>query len=217
MSSTTSSIAEEIENGIAELIQTVTQSEASSADRMERHIWWGLLAIGRQLMQLFFEVHNQAEEPVRTVEHEGQTYSYRGQRDRKYVSVFGQVRVERRYYWECGQGSVCPLDEALSLPAGIHSHMVQELIGAASVHQAYEEAVEQVTCWLPIDVSKGASQKMVADHGEMVTAYYEQAPVAEPPATDTILVVSADGKGVPMNREHSPPPAARRGKGRGIL
>lgn len=59
MSSTTSSIAEEIENGIAELIQTVTQSEASSADRMERHIWWGLLAIGRQLMQLFFEVHNQ--------------------------------------------------------------------------------------------------------------------------------------------------------------
>jgi hypothetical protein len=33
------------------------------------------------------------------------------------------------------------------------------------------------------------------------------------PVSDTLLVVSADGKGIPMTRKDSPPPAARRGRG----
>ena len=37
--------------------------------------------------------------------------------------------------------------------------------------------------------------------------------VAEADAADELLVVSADGKGIPMTRADSPPPQARRSKG----
>jgi len=46
-----------------------------------------------------------------------------------------------------------------------------------------------------------------------VAAYYQQKPGSPPGEAECILVVSADGKGIPMNREDSPPPQARRGKG----
>jgi hypothetical protein len=54
---------------------------------------------------------------------------------------------------------------------------------------------------------------MNADHAEYVSDYYETQPVPDTLTSDTILVVSADGKGIPMTRKDSPPPEARRGRG----
>lgn len=54
---------------------------------------------------------------------------------------------------------------------------------------------------------------MADDHAGAVAAYYEQQAAPPTEAEDTILVVLADGKGMPMNRQDSPPPQARRGKG----
>jgi hypothetical protein len=215
MSFNTDSIAENIRAGIEELIESATRKtgEMSSADRMERQIWWQLLEIGRQMMQLFFTARSEATEPARQVEREGEVYRYKGQRKRGYVSVFGEVEVWRRAYWKRGVGSVFPLDEALSLPERQYSDWVQELVSEVSLNQAYEEAVGWVQKWLPIRQPKRSAQQLVADHAQLVAGYYEQQPAPQPGETDTILVASADGKGIPMNREHSPPPAARRGKG----
>jgi len=67
--------------------------------------------------------------------------------------------------------------------------------------------------WLGWDLSKRSSEQINADHADYVEAYYETRPVSDTPTSDTILVVSADGKGIPMTRKDSPPPEARRGRG----
>jgi hypothetical protein len=63
------------------------------------------------------------------------------------------------------------------------------------------------------DLSKRSSEQINSDHTDYVASYYEMQPVSDKPPEDTILVVSADGKGIPMIRKDSPPPQARRGRG----
>jgi hypothetical protein len=212
---TADSIAENIREEIEGLIKLVTGegSETVTAYRMEKELWWRVLEVGRQLIQLFFAARSQKEERRAEVEPAGVVYGYHGQRQRGYVSLFGKVVIQRRAYWKRGAGSVFPLDEALSLPERQYSDCVQEMVGERSIEQTYEEAVDGLTKWLPIPQPKRSAQQIVDDHAEFVDSYYEQQTVPEAGPTDTILVVSADGKGIPMNRENSPPPEARRGKG----
>jgi hypothetical protein len=67
--------------------------------------------------------------------------------------------------------------------------------------------------WLGFTIPKGSLQNSIGEQALYVEAYYAQHGVPATPAQDTILVVTADGKGIPMTRQDSPPPAARRGKG----
>ena len=201
--------------GIEDLIKRARgeKRETVTAYQMEKDLWWQMLEVGRQLMQLFFAAHSENEEQKAEIERDGAVYRYQGQRQRGYVSLFGKVAVRRRAYWKRGTGSVFPLDEALSLPERQYSDWVQEMVGELSVKQAYEEAVAWMTKWLPIPQPKRSAQQIVADHAALVERYYEQQEAPAAAAADTILVVTADGKGIPMNREYSPPPEARRGKG----
>jgi hypothetical protein len=43
---------------------------------MERCLWWKLLEVGRQLMQLFFAARREAAEEGRQVERDGEVYPY---------------------------------------------------------------------------------------------------------------------------------------------
>lgn len=169
--------------------------------------------MGQALMQLFFSIQEQEEEQLKVYETEGLKYPYVGQRERKYVSVFGEVTVRRAGYWRKGMTGQFPLDDHLSLPERSFSNLVQERIGELTVMMTYEEAVTVFSRWLGWDLSKRSAEQINADHADYVAAYYETGPVPDTPASDTILVVSADGKGIPMTRQDSPPPEARRGRG----
>ena len=215
MSFNTDSIAEKIRQKVEKLIERAGGSAnlEMSADQMERGIWWEVLDVGRELMKLFFEARNEKMGKEKWLEKEGETYPYHGQRKRGYVSVFGEVEVRRASYWGRGKESIFPLDEALSLPERQYSDWVQEIMSEVSVYQPYSEAVKWVKKWLPIVQPKRSAQQIVGEHGAVMRAYYEQKAAPAPATKDTILVVSADGKGIPMNRENSPPPKDRRGKG----
>jgi hypothetical protein len=67
--------------------------------------------------------------------------------------------------------------------------------------------------WLGLKIPKGSLQNSAAEQALYVEDYYVPRPVPAAPAQDTILLATADGKGSPMTRKDSPPPAARRSKG----
>ena len=209
------SIAENIRATVEEVIAFV--SDASSRDKtaheVEGQLWQTMLKLGQQLMQLFFTSQTQAEEKQSVYGAEGDAYSCIGKRERKYVSLFGEVRVERNAYWHAGTSIKYPLDERLSLPERSFSDWVQERVSELTVMMTYEEASGVFSKWLGWDLHKRSTQQINADHVAAVTGYYETRPTPETPASDTILVVSADGKGIPMTRQDSPPPEARRGRG----
>lgn len=129
------------------------------------------------------------------------------------MSLFGAVNVRRACYWRKGVGSQYPLDAALSLPKRSFSDWVQERISELSLMMPYADAIGLFSSWLGLDLPKRSSEQMNGDHGAYMRAYYEDRAVPEAACGDSILVVSADGKGIPMTRPDSPPPEARRGRG----
>lgn len=208
-------IAESIRVEVEELLEMVSgeSSQGKTAYEIEGQVWWELMAMGQQLMQLFFTMREKQEERQKVYVRDEVDYPYAGQRERCYVSLFGEIEVWRACYWLKGVGSQFPLDETLSLPQRSFSDWVQERVSELTVSMPYEDAVGLMSKWLGWDLSKRSSEQMNADHADYVRAYYEGRDVPETPSDDTIIVATADGKGIPMTRKDSPPPEARRGRG----
>ncbi|TVR25528.1 MAG: ISKra4 family transposase [Anaerolineaceae bacterium] len=209
------SIAENIQSKMSALLEMVSgeNRQSQTAHEVEQQLWWEMLLMGQQLMQLFFATCETQEARQKVYEVDGVEYVYAGQRKRKYVSLFGDLTVGRAYYWRKGVGGQCPLDDQLSLPERSFSDLVQERIGGLSVMVTYQEAVTICSKWLGWNLPKRCAEQINADHAAHVADYYEAKTVPDAPARDEILVVSADGKGIPMTRKDSPPPQARRGRG----
>ena len=215
MSLTSTSIAENARKELENLLNSVMsdEQEQKTAYQAERNIWKGVLLLGRLLMQLFFTVHSEREERHKFIEVEGERLACCGQPGRQYVSLFGVVEDKRQHYWKQGQPGVHPLDAALSMPERIYSDCVQELLSAMEVWIPQDQTVDLLASWFDLTIPKKSLQASAAQQSDYMTNYYAQRPPPETPAQDTILVVTADGKGIPMIRKDSPPPSARRGKG----
>ncbi len=206
------SIAQDIRAEVEELIEMVSGegSQTKTAYEIEGQLWWRMLALARHLLQLFFTMR--AKQEVRHKVYEVD-YEYVGQRERSYVSLFGEVHVSRACYWRKGVGSHYPLDAALSLPRRSFSDWVQERVSQLSLLMPYGDAITVFSSWMGLELPKRSSEQMNVDHSEYMRAYYEACPPPEAAPADSLLVVSADGKGIPMTRQDSPPPEARRGRG----
>ena len=214
MTSNNESIAQRLHEELDELIRQVSRVDtAGTAHAAEEQLWQGMLGLGRRLMQLCFTVQHEAEVVRDVLEVNGVDYGYRGSRARSYVSLFGEVQVERAYYWSAEGGGLCPLDGALSLPERCYSDSVQERLGEVNVWVPQEHSLALLERWLGLKIAKRSLQSSTSEQALYVADYYQQRPVVAAPAQDTILVASADGKGVPMTRTDSPPVQARRSKG----
>ena len=216
MSLTSMSIAENARNELENLLDFVMsdEQEQPTAYHAERHLWKGVLLLGRLLMQLFFTVHSEREKRHKAIEVKGQRLARSGQPGRQYVSLFGVVEDKRHHYWKKGQGGVHPLDATLSIPERIYSDCVQELLTAMEVWIPQDQTLDLLASWFDLTIPKKSLQESAADQSAYMADYYAQRPSPETPEQDTILVVTADGKGIPMTRKDSPPPSARRGKGK---
>ncbi len=214
MSPTSESIAENVREEVETLLGMVMNEgqERLTADQVERQLWHGLLVLGRMLMQLFFTVCSEREARHKAIAVDGRQYAHAGQPSRQYVSLFGQVDVKRHYYWSKGVGGQHPLDAELSLPERIYSDCVQEMMGAIEVWVPQDHTLGLIEQFFGLSIAKGSLQGSAADQARYVDAYYDQRAIPATPDEDTILVVTADGKGIPMTRRDSPPPQARRSK-----
>ena len=209
------SVAQTIRTDIEGLIERMSgeASQSKTAYEVEGELWWQVLLIGQQLLQLFFLARDAAEPQAKQIDRDGKTYPYVGSRQRRYVSLFGEVQVRRACYWLKGADSHYPLDEALNLPMRCFSDHVQQRLSRLSVVMPYDQGVGLMADWLRLNLSKRSAEQINRDHGEAMRAYYDAHTVPEADAADELLVVSADGKGIPMTRADSPPPQARRSKG----
>jgi hypothetical protein len=215
MTSNSESIAQRLHGELAGLIRRVGQVEGAqpSAHETEEQLWQGILGLGRGLMQLRFEACSEAEAVQAAVEVDGVSYRYKRSSQRGYVSLFGEVQIKRAYYVSEEYGGLCPLDAALSLPERCYSESVQERLSELNVWVPQDHSLALVERWLGLKIAKGSLQNSSSDQALYVADYYQQRSVSAAPAQDSILVASADGKGIPMTRADSPPVQARRSKG----
>jgi hypothetical protein len=216
MTFNTTSIAEKIREDVESLIALTSgeDDEKLSAYEVEDKLWWSLLNLGLQLLTLFFLSQHQQEAKSQALEIDGESYVYVGTRKRSYWSIFGKLTLKRRAYWRSGQGCVHPRDAALNLPQRQYSYRLQEWASEWSSDGAYADVVAHLQSWLGLSIPKKSLQDMLSDHAAYHEPYATQLPPPTPITGDSILVVQADGKGIPMTAAHSPPPEQRRQAGK---
>ena len=215
MSSNSGQIVHQLYRDFQELVEYVIGegSQSRTAYEVELNLFRGLLALGAELLRLFF-VHRAAVRPSEPVyAPDGTELKYHEQRQTTYFSVFGKVRFQRHYFHTSGQQGVCPLDAELSLPARCYSDLLRDWAEYCITDESYDESSKVLERILGLSVSKLALETGVQEDAADVEAFYEQKAVPPPEAEGSILVIQADGKGVPMVRAKPTPQPARRGKG----
>jgi hypothetical protein len=183
-------------------------------DQVERSLWQSLLRLGHSLLSSYVEGVGPGDIGDTRV-HEGRELRrLESPHDRRYVSVFGQLTISRYVYGtrETQKHEVVPTDALLGLPDSEFSYVLQEWDQSFCVEDSYEESRRKVEKILGIGQSVRSLEQMSVSMAESVSAFQESAP--KPPAGEegSILVLTADGKGVPMRRDAGQDPPAIRGR-----
>jgi len=190
-----------------------TEAQTVTADTMERRLLSQLLALGRSLFALFLATRAATTAADVHRDPAGVERRYHGERTRAYLSIFGRLAVARPYFYRNGVGGVAPVDALLSLPPTVCSDLVRETAEEVGVEGAYHKGLGVLRRLLELKLSTRTLQEQVAEDAPDVEAFYAQQ--APPPVTDeaAILVVQADGKGVPILRPTTTTAPVRLGKG----
>jgi len=113
------------------------------------------------------------------------------------ATLFGTVTVTR-CAWRCpGAANFCPADAALSLPAVRHSHSLAKLAALEAARGSFEAAHAAVTRRCGNVIGKRQLEESVTGAAADIPAFYA-ARIPEPCTSGTLLIMSADCKGIVM-------------------
>lgn len=185
MASNSQAIIQDIRTDFEKMLEYVTgeQARTATADSTERGLFKMLIEMGLKLLTLFFVMRSQSASRERLKRADGSELRYHRDTKRRYVSIFGTLCFERPYFYWKGKGGQTPLDAELSLG-----------------DDCYSDFVREVNDYLGEDAAD-------------VSAYYAQKPAPVASSEAEILVIQADGKGVPMILEETKAAPVRLGKG----
>jgi hypothetical protein len=131
------------------------------------------------------------------------------------ATLFGTVQVRRCAWRRPGAGNLYPADAALSLPAPRHSHALARLAVQEAVRGSFEAAHAAITGRCGPVMGKRQVEQAVVNAAGDIAAFYA-ARVLVPCTARTLLVLSADAKGIVMRpgalRPATARAAARRGR-----
>ena len=134
--------------------------------------------------------------------------------DRRYVSIFGELSIERTVYGsrETQKHQIVPLDAILNLPDSDFSYVLQQWDQMFCVQGSYGQSRQTVQQILVIGQSVRTLEHMNVSMSDAVESFQDSR--ATPPFAEegSIVVLTADGKGVPMRRDIEADPPRVRGR-----
>ncbi len=115
-------------------------------------------------------------------------------------TVFGTVSVERLAYRAPGMGNLHPADAALNLPVERHSHGLRKLAALQSPRGSFDDAVDAIERQTGQRLGKRQLEELAGLAAMDFEDFYETRRPARSKPRD-LLVLSADGKGIPMRAD----------------
>lgn len=157
----------------------------------------------RQLLQGWLESRGAGDVGPVLAGQDGVQRPQRRLHSRRLESLFGTVQVERLGYSTSGQESLHPLDAELNLPKELYSHALRKKVAVEAARSSFEEVVEAITEHTGAQVPKRQAEELCQRAAQDFEAFYAQrrAQYQEPSAAGSIVVLTTDGKGVPMRTE----------------
>ena len=161
---------------------------------------------GRELMRRLYQSHLEIRGPGEAVgEVKGSDGVERPEarlHERRLETVFGEVQVERAGYGAKGVESLHPLDGELNLPEERYSHEVRRRAAEEAAKSSYDEVVALLAGTTGAEVGKRQTEELVMRSAQDFEAFYkERYEYRRSEQTGSILVITADGKGIAMRRE----------------
>lgn len=160
--------------------------------------------IHRRLLQGHLDLRasdEQVEASVRGADGVERTHHRR--RTRGLLTVFGLVTAMRMTYGARRRESLSPLDASLNLPEELHSHGLRRLAAVEAARGSFDAAVEAIERNTGTCLAKRQAEELVERAAEDFDAFYQRPESAEAAASEKdLLVLSLDGKGIVMRREH---------------
>jgi hypothetical protein len=187
------------------LFEMLAQSlvDADRIDQVERELFKGLLALGRELLTSFVNKSGVGDlgESIDDSEHGKLTRSAE-KRTRCYQSIFGELKIERWVYHKReGQKALrLPLDQKLALPKQKQSYVLEDWLQRMVTKEPYAEAVDDLWELLGIKTSVRSAERMNRDLAQYVPGFQETLLPPDPKTEQPIKVVTCDGKGVLVRR-----------------
>jgi hypothetical protein len=203
-----------------DLIAFVRTAPASGLrlDQVERELLQRLLQLGHCLLSAHVAAHGDGDVGASTTAPDGQTCRKLPQpHPRTYRSIFGPLVISRVVYGsrEGQKITWVPLDARLGLPEGEFSYVLEDWAQRFCLRGAFAEARDSLAQLLGLQPSVRSLEQM-SRRVAPAAATFAQSRAAPPAAEEgEILVLTADGKGVPMRRPPSAGPRRhpRRHKG----
>ena len=190
-------------------------------DSVERDLMRQLLALGYALLSSYVEKQGDGDVGPEVTTPEGDTARRLPEHhDRRYVSIFGALTISRVVYGprEGQKIEWVPLDERLGLPEGDFSYVLEDWGQRLCLKESFAEAGESLAMLLGLRLGTRALEQMNRVVASSAPSFQDA--LETPPACEEgpLMVVTADGKGVPMRRpeeeeEKGPKPHHRRGPG----
>jgi hypothetical protein len=205
-------------DALREFVQQAAR-DAQRIDTVERELFRQLLGLGHTLLSAFVAAHGDGDLGPEAETPEGRTVRRLPEHHgRRYLSVFGELTITRVTYGtrEGQRIERVPLDERLGLPEGDFSYVLEDWGQRFCLKESFAEAGQSLEMLLGLKIGVRALEQMnrvVARHAPSFQDSLEPPP---PEEEGPLMVVTADGKGVPMRRpeqEDGPKPHHRRTKG----
>lgn len=188
--------------GVDDLIKKLTSPEAMGAtiSEIERMLAKEGTAFLRGLFQSHIDARCAAEQPVDVVGADGVARPHVRTSTRTVETPFGEVYVTRKLYRAVGVPAIAPLDAALGLPEEKYTLEVRRIVAEESAKSSFDEVVELIDKRTGASVPKRQVEELTVRSAQDFDEFYA-ARLRDPQATDDLLVLSFDGKGVAMRHD----------------
>lgn len=193
--------------------EMMARLERAAADgtplpRAEERLQRDLQELGRSLLQDYVDAQGTGDL--------GPVFGYHGRslrrldevHDRRFVTVFGELTICRTVYGtrETQKHELVPLDARLGLPDSEFSPLLEDWAQFMCVESAYGKSQSQLERILGFRLTVRSLEQMNKRMGSAVESFRETESIPPKDEEGSILVVTADGKGVPMRRNPSDDP-----------
>ncbi len=155
----------------------------------------------RQLLQAHLDWRAQATLTAPVVDAEGVERTHQRSGTRALETLLGTVQVTREGHGARGRETLFPLDAALNLPAERYSFGVRRRAAEEATKGAFDEVVKVLGTQASAAVAKRQVEEVVRRAAQDFDSFYVDRRLAWPAETGSssqILVLTFDGKGVPM-------------------
>lgn len=187
-------------------------------DTLERDLMRQLLSLGHTLLSAFVAQQGDGDLGPEARTADGRVARRLPERhDRRYMSIFGELTIARVVYGtrEGQKIEHVPLDGQLGLPEGDFSYVLEDWGQRLCLKESFAEAGHSLEMLLGLRLGTRALEGMNRAVAEPAPAFQASLEVPPPEEEGPLLVVTADGKGVPMRRppQDGPKSHHRRTKG----